>query len=516
MNYILLTVQTVIFLWSAFLVGEMILRRFTPAAFSPTWRYGVSTLLGLGLWSLVGTALALLGLFNANILRGLLLLVFVVSWPQVRRIPLEWRPTVSRLRTAFFHLSPLKAIIALWLLIAFIFIFMPITGFDAQRYHLPIIKDIIAQESFTFSEAIYNYAYLPVGGEILYAIPSAIFGNLSDPYIFQLLQFALFLILLALIYGFLRTRTRFAFLALVGVLAAMSLMDFEREVFHGGYIDVVMFTFAIGSFLVLLDHVERRGSIRSSVVLISAFLLGIALTIKYLAFSFAIFNAALLLILVWRERAQVLQALRICALYGGMVFLVAGFWYLKNFFTFGDPFYPMLSHAEFAPTLGWWIADRTLLNMFVFPIFRYGRWFFDDTESSSHVVTLAYFFSMYFFAAFFAVRRIRISFAEIVLFIAVNANFWAFFFISHQNRYLLGSVILMPVLLALWADRFYGQVLDGIALRWHATAKKVVMALVIVFFLTTLGGFVHYFQYKFWYVIGRDTKAEYIENIGGL
>ncbi len=516
MGYIFLTLEALLFLTSAFLIGYAVLA-FLGAAYAPLRRFAISCMLGLGAWSLMGTFLAALGLFDPNILRGLMVLVFIVSFNTLQTFSLS--SFLERARVCMQTEIPLKALIAAWLLVEFVIVFMPITGEDTFRYHLPIMQDLIVNERLSFSPTVINYPYLPLAAETLYAIPSSIFGTTQDPYIFQLIQFSAFLLLLLLIFDFVKTRVRNPFFAPIAVLATLSLMDLQREVFHGGYIDVVAFLFAVGSFLVLLDHLERKRTLEGPETLISAAFLGIALSMKYHALIFVGLDGLLLLLGAWYMRRRLLSAALTVLRYGGIAFFVAGFWYIKNYFLFGNPVYPLFESEALQKEIGnvgWWIADRTWLNMLLFPVYRYGRWFYDATESSSHLVTLGYFFLTYACAAFFAIRRLRVSLSEVALFGALHIYLWVMFFNSHQNRYLLGGVILLPILLTLFSDRFYSHALEGAGERVRRFVRKSAVVLAAVAFLVTFGGFVHYFQYKFWYVVGRDTKTEYIENIGGL
>ena len=339
MSHILLALEALLFLASAWCLGEALLKALRPS-FSPLRRFLVAMLLGLGLWSFIGAALGAAGLFDATVLQFILIAALAGSWRTLRAAAVElWQ---QRAFGGLFQRHPaFKAMLLLWFLVGFVIVFMPVTGFDAKRYHVPIVHDLIENERFAFSEDIVNYAYLPLGAEALYAVPTALFGNLSAPYLFQLLQFAVFWVLLLFVYDFVRDKVRVPWLAFLAPLLLLSLMDLEREVYHGGYIDVIMFTFAVTSFLVLLDHAARGGGLRSPAVAVSAILLGTALSMKYLAIPFAAFNGTLLLLFLWRERTAWRRAAVLLAVYVGIVLLVAGFWYGKNFIAFGNPVYPM-------------------------------------------------------------------------------------------------------------------------------------------------------------------------------
>jgi len=479
MHNIIIFLEASLFIYSSFLIGAYAIRLLR-AVFSGSQYFALSILLGYGFWGLIGFISGLLGFFEAITFRVIFALVFIASFRTVRAHGafLTGALPLRALKAFFKENAVFKGLVIVWIFLTLLIAFVPITGFDALKYHLPIIQDLIAVGTLTFSPEIYNYAYLPVLAEIIYAVPLVIFNNTTDPYIFQLVQYSGAVLFLLLIYGFVKNITKHAFLPIIAVLAILSMMDFQREILHGGYIDVLMFTTALASMLILLQDIGR-GKLEKGNIVISALLLGFAISMKYFALFFVGFNGLLLLYHYFCTKTDFRVTFAGFLKYFSIPVLIAGFWYVRNLIVFGDPLYPIFKSTEFAQDI-WWIAERTISNMFLFPFLKWGEWFTDRAgESSSMLVIFAYFAALYALIAFFIIVRRRFTFFEIGLFASVHLFMWFMFFNSHYEGYLLGSTMLLPVLLILLADNFFIYIKERHAEMFYRAMLKIVMVAAI-------------------------------------
>jgi hypothetical protein len=512
--------DTLAFVYLCFLAGNLFFR-FIKIDFTSRYKRVIyPIMIGYGIFGIIGLFLGITGWFNASILRLFSILILIFSADAIKDhfhfLKRNASPKVffTYLRQLYATNTGLKLIITAWLLANFLIVFMPITGHDTLDYHLPIIFNLLNEGKLTFSNNIPSYTYLPVFGEIVYAIPMVIFGNLNEPFVFQVLQYGVLLLFLGLIYDFLRSRMESQFLNLISLLLTLSIMDFQRELLHGGYIDVFAFLFGIASLLLIIESCGGEETSKDNLTL-SAFFLGIALSIKFFALIFTAINLLFLILTMYR-RVKIGEAIAFLSKYIGIAFAISGFWYIKNAFVFGNPVFPMFSDTEFNSSVGMFLMDRTLLNFFLFPFYRYGQWFIQEVESSSRLVVLGYFIMLYLITLVIAfIDRKKINLTDIILFAAIHLYLAALFLTSHQYRFLLPVVILLPIFLTLMTDKLYSY-LSSILKKdtYQRLLKSSLIVFNIIFIFIFLAN-IRYFYAKWYYFIGTYTRDEYVEEIGG-
>jgi len=516
--------ETLVFVYVSYLSGGLFLRWTKIGLDTKTKNFVYSVMLGFAIFGFAGFVSALFGVFGPNILRTFFVFVLFLNFKTILS-------HIKFLRTAdfssviiflknFFKTNPiLKVIIFLWLFSIFLIVFVPITGHDTLDYHLPIIFDIIDQGKLTFSADVNGaYEYLPVFVEIIYAVPLAIFGNFSDPFIFQLLQYSALLLFLLLVCDFLKHRIENKFLNIVSIFFILSIFDFQREVMHGGYIDVFLFLFGIASALLIIENYSKEPH-DNKMLNLSAVFLGFAFAMKYMAFFFAVINLVFLLAYYIKKRSGYYQFFKRIFVYGLIVFAIGGFWYVKNLVVFDNPVYPMFSDNNFKSDITFCcIVDRTMGNLFLFPFIRFGQWFLPDqvNESSSQLVVFGYFTLMYLLMAFRLLVRKKFRTDEILLFFFIQIYLGFLFFISHHTRYMLPGIIMVPLLLVLLLDEFYNYLKEKLGDGFYRYFMKVTFAVLRLAFIFVFLANFHYFYVKYNYLIGVYDKTEYINEIGGM
>lgn len=498
--------EFLIFVFASYFLGKLILRVLKIDFMHNGERAIYSVMLGYGAFGLFGMWLAVFGVFNAFLLRIFLAVIFLVSIKDIFR--------AVKFAGLFREHTLLKIVLIFWIFANFLIAFHPVTGIDARVYHLPIIFDLIKNGYATFSADVSAYySYLPVLAEIIYAVPTAIFGNNSDPYVFQLLQYSAVPLLLGLIYFLLKDLISDKLLIFSAIFFVAGNFDLQREALHAGYIDVLTYLFAIGSVFLLIKAFRENDY--SKYFLLSAIFLGLGLGMKYTAIFFGAINLLFSLIFFYTRRMDAKKSARTLLFYGLVLFVISGFWYAKNLWVFGNPIYPMLSSADFADQIGWFIAERTTVNLLFFPFIRFGQWFFDATQSSSNLAILAYFVSFYLLWIFFLARRIKIGTSAILLSLFVQTYLSIVFFFSHQPRFLLPATIILAPALIVLLDSLFKLLNSGMAGRYGPmlvlVSRKILAVVCLILFL---GNF-HYFGVKFLYLIGFYDRATYILEIGG-
>lgn len=513
--------EFLIFACASYILGEKVLSALKINFSYQTERAAYAIMLGYGAFGLFGTALAVLGIFNALYLRFFLVAIFLVSINDVFygvKFFVNWLRQgrfFDSLRFIFREHAFLKTLLFIWIFANFLIAFNPVTGHDARMYHMPIMFDIMEKGKFTFSENVdIFYTYIPVLAETIYAAPTAIFGEdtyssevgrkMDVPartYVFQLVQYSALLLLLALFYFFLKNLVADKLLLFGALFFTLGNFDFEREVLHAGYVDVLTFLFCIASSLLIIQAFGDANP--SKKFLLSSIMFGLGLGMKYIAIFFGAINLLFLIIYFWNKRAGFYELARSFLKYGLVLLLISGFWYGKNFFVYGNPIYPMFSNPDFIGGIGWWVADRTFLNLVFFPFIRFGQWFIDDTQTSSQLFILSLYALMYSGLLILLWRKEKIGITATLLFLFVQIYTSILFFVSHQNRFLLPAGIMLAPLAAV--------LMDKLSAMFYKILRPALVFLCLILFL---GNF-HYFGVKFLYLVGVYDRPTYILEIGG-
>ncbi len=520
MHNLVMLGEGLLVVYASFLIGAEWLGALRVSFASPTKRFAYALLLGYGAFGITGFVCAWFGVFRAPYLWAFVGVIVLVSSRRIREHARVLFSSGNRsillrhIKEWFSENRWLKILAVTWVVINISLVFVPLTGHDTLDYHFPVMQDLVKTGKLTFTGAVPSYKFFPVLAEIIYAVPIVLFHETTAPFVFQFLQYIAFVILLMLIYAFVRSRVTYAFLAPVAVLLTLSLMDLEREVMHGGYIDVMVMLFGTASTLLLIDYATDR-SLGPRELMLSAILLGVALSMKYSALMFALVNVLFLCVGMFLRKSSFKNFLRGGAWYGIVALLISGFWYLKNTLFFGSPVYPMFSDMGFGASVNSFILPRTFLNFFAFPFFAFGQWFVSDRESSSRLIVLIYFVATYLSLLFLLVRREKIT--RVTWFLLCYVEFFLVFLFltSHQVRFLLPPVIALPPLLGLLGESMLNMSLRKKNDSQKSKALRWMRKLSLVAFLILFIGNFHYFQIKFQYLTGSYTKAEYIKEIGG-
>lgn len=516
---LLVIIETLIYLYLSFLAGDGVFRLAGHRLAPKNLRGVYAIMLGMGFFGMAGLALGLAGFLTPMALRLLMLAILVTGWRVVAAHARIMRSSLSPVALARLVRPMLrehaffKLLIIFWLAFNFVLAFVPITAHDTKSYHMPIMTAMQQDARITFSPEIFEYSWMPLTGEIIYAIPTIAFANTTAPFVFQLLQYGAFVLLLLIINAFLRDNIRFPFLRFGAILFILGILDLQREALHGGYTDMFVYLFGITSALLLIQAFNERGRIRSPDIALSAVFLGVALGVKLTAIFIAVTNYLFLLSGMIKNRIGVKRAIAHIAAYSLIILLIAGFWSGRNAIVYGDPFYlggTELYAGRMAVTF---VVEPTLRTLFLFPFYKFG--FVGPGDSSSKLVIFGYFIFVYAaMAGVLLFGRKKIRMPEILLFAASQIQLMLIFFQSHHTRYMLPSIILLPITLMLLLDHAYEWLQETLRPRtYHAFVRLSQVCLSIACIILFLGN-IHYFFVKVQYKTGVLTEQEYIKKIG--
>lgn len=527
LHNILVLFETALFLYISFVAGAVFLPRLGVKTLSGITFTVQAILLGLGVFALAGLVFGLLGIFNTVTLWAFTVVLLLCARTHIRA---HYQAcTAENARRVFRTLIGLfkehaffKILIVVWVIANFSLAFVPITAHDTLDYHLPIVLDILAKGRTDFTSAIEHYSFSPALAEILYAVPVVMFGEIDAPYAFQLLQYMTLPLFLALAYGFLQDKLKRRWLAPAALLAVLGMMALQREVLHMGYVDTFAFVYGFAALFPLLEYASQpNGNAKPhfSELLFTAVMLGISLGMKHFGFFFGAL-ALVFFAVAWRRfRLSTREIAKMLFVWCAIVATISLFWYAKNWFWFGNPFYPMFSSdpaiAITQQGIESFLLDRTILNFFVFPFALFGQWFLNPAvESSSNLVVFAYVALLYLLVALRLFTREKFTRAEVLLFVFMQGYLALHFVLSHYLRYLLPSVMILPMLLALLADGLFSAAERAFSAPRFFILNKTAQAIVALAILVVFFGNFHYFQIRFSYIVGIYDKQEYVRKIG--
>lgn len=518
--------ELALFLYISYMAGVALLPRLGVKAVSGITYTVQAILLGLGIFALAGLVFGLLGIFNTITLWAFTALLLFYARTHIRAHCRAFtKENASRVFRAFVGLFKehtfFKILIVVWVVANFSLAFVPITAHDTLDYHLPIVLDIVAKGRTDFTSAIEHYQFAPALAEILYAVPAVMFGEVNAPYGFQILQFMTLPLFLALVYGFVRKRVAWSFLAPAAVLAILGIMDFQREVLHGGYVDTFAFLYGFASILPILEYATRDKRVGGGFpeFVFSGVMLGISLGMKHFGFFFGAL-ALVFFAVAWRRfRLSAREIAKMLFVWGAIIAALAVFWYAKNYWWFGNPVYPMFSQdPSMEITLEGvrsFVVERAPLNFVIFPFALFGQWFLNPAvESSSRLVVFAYFILLYAFIGLRVWSRKKFTLSEILLFVFVQGYLAFHFVLSHYVRYLLPPIIILPALLALLADGLFASAQARFSSARFSIIQKMAKYSCAITLIFLFLGNLHYFQIRFSYIIGLYSEREYVFKIG--
>ena len=519
---LVLIFDTLAFTYVAFLLGDAAARGLAIGFRSRIQRVVYPILLGYGGFGFYGLLLGLAGALSSFYLHLLVLIVLILSAGKIASHVAALRLSIPSFRSlgvpirgAFGDYPFLKGLLCVWLALTFLIVFVPVTGYDSTRYHMPIIMDMIENQGPTFSASLHDYyPWVPLLGEIIYAVPLIIFANFSEPYIFQLMQYGALILIILLVYDAAAPRISDPRLRLMLPFMILSIFDLAREVMHGGYTDILLVLFGLAGTIPIMEWVSGGSNPqRSGMLRLSALLLGIALGIKYNAIYFVLINGGFLLVALLFRRAGVGRMAGVLSAYFGLAVAVSGFWYLKNAIWFGNPVYPMQLWDGSGVISDTIIYERSIGNLFLFPLYHFGS--VSAHDSSSKLIVFGYFVLLYVLVALFAAFKRKELWGMNGLALAfVHLYLWLIFFTAHYTRYFLAPLILVPPVFLSLLDSAYRSLSVRSGARFSPLLSRVLSGAIYAAVLVLFLGNMHYFHVKFLYAFGFLSAPEYVREIG--
>lgn len=328
-----------------------------------------SAALGLGALSLLTFGLGLVGLFHRWLFWLLFLLLVVILYPQMRAIASQLRggpilPTGARLnRTLAIYLGFI-------LTLAFFQCLTPPVAWDSQVYHLTGPKLYLQAHRLPVDIDI-PYLGFPPLLEILFTAGMLLKGDIVARLIHYAYGFLTLLALFAFAERYFNRKVAWLSMAIFYSVPSLVLIS------TWAYVDLGLIFYEFMAFYALMRWLEAKdkwlglpnpgraktgerdkpfGSAQGRRWLaLTAILCGLAMGVKYTSVILPITLAVIIALKVRRgSRKETTEAL---LLFGLLAIVVALPWYLKNFFSTGNPFYPFFFGGTYWDELrAWWYS----------------------------------------------------------------------------------------------------------------------------------------------------------------
>lgn len=315
----------VIFLFSAWGIGISFLRKelHEPSKLNELLD-SISLVLGIGIFVFGLQLLAITGHFNKNYILGLLLSGILLA---TRRLLLDLQSIKTRfkLQRGGRFLSEQKLLLLLIIIIGLPLLIKPLRpplSWDELMYHLPHAKQW-AQAGYLTVNSWIRYPWFPYNYELLYSASMILFDDVMPHLLHSLAGWLTAYMIFKLAskhYGF-----------LTATISTIIWLILSINHYNDAYIDlaVTMFIFAaVISFYFWLENSKY-----TSLLLISAFLTGLAIGSKYQALMFLPFFGAAFL---YKEKNPIKALLAVLFL-----LIPCIYWYARNYILTGDPINPI-------------------------------------------------------------------------------------------------------------------------------------------------------------------------------
>jgi len=317
-----------IFLCACWGAGQTLLRRLQPngslpePGVMPLW-HAIAVALGMGLYICVVQWLAIAGQLRFLPLSIALALGLALSLLEWRALPTRTGPTpAQRWRAANWAERGTLLLIALLVLPTLVAPLCPPLTWDEVMYHLPHAKQWALSGKLTVNEWL-RYPWFPFNADLLFSAALIMYDDVL-PHLLSALAAWLTAILVY------QAGKRYVGKS-VALIAAIIFLSLIREEFDNAMVDTTATLFVFAGCLVF--HMWRQCPQRGILLGTAAFLLGVAVGIKYQALQVLPLLAIALLVRTRSPRNWLIATV-------GLL-LPCAYWYVRNYLLTGDPFNPI-------------------------------------------------------------------------------------------------------------------------------------------------------------------------------
>jgi hypothetical protein len=336
-----------IVVWLGLLLVAMALGRLSRRWFDyspPLEEIVFGAALGLGALSLLTFGLGLVGLFYRWFFWLMFLVLVVILYPQIRAIVNQLRagpilPTGTRLNRT------LAVYLGFILTLTFFRCLTPPIAWDSQVYHLTGPKLYLQVHRLPVDIDI-PYLGFPPLLEILFTAGLLLKGDIVARLVHYAYGFLTLLALFAFADRYFNRKVAWLSMAIFYSVPSLVLIS------TWAYVDLGLIFYEFTSFYALMRWLEVRDK---RWLALTAILCGLAMGVKYTSVILPITLALIIALRVRQEGPK--EAAQALLLFGALAIVVASPWYLKNFFSAGNPFYPFFFGGTYWDEFrAWWYS----------------------------------------------------------------------------------------------------------------------------------------------------------------
>jgi len=237
----------------------------------------------------------------------------------------------------------------------------PISSMDSVVYHFTLPK-MYLQAGKIYNMEGYFFAHLPQMTEMINLFAMGLRSDISAALINS--YFGIFCALL--IFSIVRRLFDFRLGVLSGALFYMTpLVTWEAT---GNYPELHLAFFSILSFYMMYLYFEKKSIF---ILLLSGIFLGFGFQTKQFAFNFMLIITLLIFISFWKNKESRLSSIKKYSLWVLTVIAIGSPWHLFNYFTTGNPFFPLL--YDIFGGKGWNAETNAFLMDYLSESFGYGK-----------------------------------------------------------------------------------------------------------------------------------------------
>lgn len=415
---------------------------------------GASLLLGMGIFGYLFFIIGIAGIFTKSLLIIAVSLCLILS---VRNTILLLEALAKNIRSLFRYLfkntfKNFLAVISIAISILavgtlYLTSMQPPYTTDELAYHLPEALQMVNSHRIDINFGGHPfYGNLPKLMEIIFAYGKAV----SSFQLSHALNFAIFVGLLMVIFGVIKKY----YGTTAASLSVLLLTFFDDFTWNAtvAHVDAAASAFEISAFLFILNWSKERDGLS---FFLSAFFIGLALSVKYSPIPTAVFILVFVIFfLIRRHRKNLKAIIKKTTTFLLAAIAIGGFWYIKNLIIHKNPFYPLYFGHEGYPE-DQYLSLINAIQQFgpkTFPNF------FNLTKYYLSLTQFPIFASIYLSPIILLLRkRNPFRFSLFICFIFYTA-YW-FYFATHQIRFLATPLVISTIILAILISRIKQRVI---------------------------------------------------------
>ena len=338
-------------LFSAYCSGLIVLKiaRFNQIPIIRQFINLLSISLGLGVLAYSTLLIGLLGWLHSIVIYGIIIFYILLGIYYVESYKIIYILYI-RLKDIVGSISQMNWFIRLLIIFLLILIFnniigslAPPLGVDDIKYHFAIPKRYLNAGIITYIPD-FGWSNLPFTMEMLWTLAMAV----DSAELAQLLNASIGIIIIFFIYSFGRNLHLTREFSIISVLLFYSISNVSYSS-QSGNVELGATLFFISGAYILITSRAIQDS--SGPIILAAIFFGLFSSTKSLYISFALMFTIFIVIREWKQNKSLIYGLKNSILFGSIILVVSGVWYLKSFIYTGNPIYPLFTSIFGVPLI---------------------------------------------------------------------------------------------------------------------------------------------------------------------